>query len=67
MTDKIQQLLDRKGCRVETVPEDATVCEAVARMNAEPEPHATAGTCPHPYLSEPGVHRSATPDSPCVA
>ena len=34
MPAQIQQLLDRKGCRVETVPEDATVCEAVARMNA---------------------------------
>ena len=33
MTDQIQQLLDRKGCRVETVPEDATVCRAVDLMN----------------------------------
>ncbi|MHB8186296.1 MAG: CHC2 zinc finger domain-containing protein [Dermatophilaceae bacterium] len=41
--------------------------EAAARMNAAPEPHATAGTCPHPHLSEPDIHRFATPDSPCVA
>ena len=41
--------------------------EAVARVRSAPEPQTTAGTCPHPYLSDPGFHRSATPDSPCVA
>jgi len=43
------------------------LAEAVARVRASPEPQTTAGTYPHTYLSEPGIHRSATPDSPCVA
>lgn|SRR5512142_1600762 len=34
MHSKIVQLLERKGRDVETVPDDATVCDAVARMNA---------------------------------
>ncbi|MHB8188369.1 MAG: CHC2 zinc finger domain-containing protein [Dermatophilaceae bacterium] len=41
--------------------------EAVARVRASPEPQDTASTYPHTYLSEPGIHGFATPDSPCVA
>jgi hypothetical protein len=41
--------------------------EAVARVKAAPEPQTTAGTYPHTYLSEPGIHSFATPDPPCVA
>lgn len=41
--------------------------EAVARVMAAPEPQDTASNYPHTYLSEPGIHRVATPDSPCVA
>src|SRR5665647_1779772 len=40
------------------------MAEAVARVRPSPEPQTTAGTYPHTYLSEPGIHRSATPDSP---
>ena len=43
------------------------LAETVARVRASPEPQTTAGTYPHTYLSEPGIHRSAPPDSPCVA
>src|SRR5665647_2788687 len=38
--------------------------EAVARVKAAPEPQNTASTYPHTYLSEPGIHRVATPDPP---
>jgi DNA primase len=41
--------------------------EAVARVTASPASHGTAGTYPHPLLSEPAVHTSPSPDSPCVA
>lgn len=34
MDDQIAKLLDRKGHDVETVPDTATVCDAVERMNA---------------------------------
>jgi DNA primase len=40
---------------------------AVARATAALEPRAAAGTCPHPLVSEPDMHRSTTPDSPCIA
>ena len=41
--------------------------EAVARVKPASEPQATANTCPHPHLSEPGTHRFTAPDSPCIA
>ena len=41
--------------------------EAVARIKSAPGPQTTEGTCPHPYLPDTSMHRSATPDSPCVA
>lgn len=41
--------------------------QAVARVKTPSEPSASTGTCPHPYLSHPGLHKSATPDSPCIA
>ena len=34
MDDQIVRILDRKGRDVETVPDTATVCDAVERMNA---------------------------------
>ena len=34
MDDQIVRILDRKGRDVETVPDSATVCDAVERMNA---------------------------------
>ena len=43
------------------------LAEAVVRVRASPEPQTTAGTYPHTYLSELGIHRSVSPDSPCVA
>ena len=41
--------------------------DVFTRVKTALEPQAAAGSCPQPYLSEPAIHRSARPDSPCVA
>jgi DNA primase len=43
------------------------LAEAATQMRAAPASQAPADSCPQPLLSEPTVHRSPSPDSPCVA
>ena len=63
---EVEQEMTRLGWNP-NVSFSLALTEAVARVKAAPEPHARAISYPHTYLSEPGVHRVATPDSPCVA